>query len=284
MYKRTSQEREGIVHCARCGAPLEGAAFVRNLQETMDELGLRYRELDRDLPAVQAARARAGLPRPREARVLVSDLSNYPIIPPGVSDFRKAGAVPAGDWRAPEPEDVRLVPTHCCYCGVQCGMYLKVDREGRVFGVEPSDHDINKGKLCPKGVTAYQQVNHPDRILHPLVRDARGQDFRRASWDESLDRVASEIQRIQATYGRDAFARVLGLVPRDREHVPDGQVRARGARHEAHRLQRATLHGERRGREQEGVRHGPRREPVAGHARRRGDAVSPARTSPSASP
>jgi len=135
----------------------------------------------------------------------VSDLSNYPIIPPGVSDFRKAGAVPAGDWRAPEPEDVRLVPTHCCYCGVQCGMYLKVDREGRVFGVEPSDHDINKGKLCPKGVTAYQQVNHRDRLLHPLVRDARGQDFRRASWDESLDRVASEIQRIQATYGRDAF-------------------------------------------------------------------------------
>ena len=135
----------------------------------------------------------------------MSDLSHYPIIPPGVSDFREAGAASAGEWRAPEPKDVRLVPTHCCYCGVQCGMYLKVDGNGRVFGVEPSDHDINKGKLCPKGVTAYQQVNHPDRILHPLIRDSRGQDFRRASWDEALDRVASEIQRIQAAYGRDAF-------------------------------------------------------------------------------
>ena len=50
MYKRTSQEREGIVHCARCGAPLEGAAFVRNLQETMDELGLKYRELNETCP------------------------------------------------------------------------------------------------------------------------------------------------------------------------------------------------------------------------------------------
>ena len=50
MYKRTSQEREGIVHCARCGAPLEGAAFVRNLQETMDELGLKYRELIETCP------------------------------------------------------------------------------------------------------------------------------------------------------------------------------------------------------------------------------------------
>ena len=44
MYKRTSQAREGIVSCRRCGAPLEGAAFIRNLQETMDELDLKYRE------------------------------------------------------------------------------------------------------------------------------------------------------------------------------------------------------------------------------------------------
>jgi len=84
-------------------------------------------------------------------------------------------------------------------------MFLKVDAQGKVFGVEPSDHDINKGKLCPKGVTAYQQVNHPDRLLYPLVRDRRGADLRRASWDEALDRVASEITRIQDTYGRDAF-------------------------------------------------------------------------------
>lgn len=50
MFKRTSQDREGVVPCARCGAPLEGAAFVRNLQETMDELGLAYRELVETCP------------------------------------------------------------------------------------------------------------------------------------------------------------------------------------------------------------------------------------------
>lgn len=100
----------------------------------------------------------------------------------------------------------RLVATHCCYCGVQCGMYLKVSRHGAVVGVEPRDHDINKLKLCPKGVTAYQQVNHPDRLTFPLVRDGRGEQLRQASWDEALDRVASEILRIQKAYGRDAFA------------------------------------------------------------------------------
>jgi len=129
----------------------------------------------------------------------------YPVVAPGISEFREAGAEAAASWRAPEPQDVTMVPTHCCYCGVQCGMYLRVDGEGRVFGVEPRDHDINKGKLCPKGVTAYQQVNHPDRILHPLVRDGRGRELRRAGWDEALDRVASEILRIQDAYGRDAL-------------------------------------------------------------------------------
>ena len=128
-----------------------------------------------------------------------------PIVPPGVADFRELGRTPADDWKAAESGLFHLVSTHCCYCGVQCGMDLKVSEDGRVFGLEPNMHDINKGKLCPKGVTAYQQVNHPDRLLYPLVRDGRGSDLRRASWDEALDRVASEIQRIQATYGRDAF-------------------------------------------------------------------------------
>lgn len=50
MFKRTSQASEGIQRCVRCDEPLEGAAFVRNLQETMDEVGLRYRDLVRTCP------------------------------------------------------------------------------------------------------------------------------------------------------------------------------------------------------------------------------------------
>ncbi len=133
-------------------------------------------------------------------------MTTYPIVPPGVGDFREGGAEPALGWETPGPRGSRLVPTHCCFCGVQCGMFLKVDAAGRVFGVEPRDHEINKMKLCPKGVTAYQQVNHPDRLLYPLVRDSRDTPLRRASWEEALDRVASEMTRIQETYGRDAFA------------------------------------------------------------------------------
>ncbi|MEX2552164.1 MAG: molybdopterin oxidoreductase family protein [Actinomycetota bacterium] len=126
-----------------------------------------------------------------------------PILAPGIAGFRKD---PSAGHFVSQHKDERLVATHCCYCGVQCGMYLRVSAEGKVFGVEPRNHDINKLKLCPKGVTAYQQVNHVDRLTAPLIRDSRSEPLREVSWDEALDRVVSEIRRIQKTYGRDAMA------------------------------------------------------------------------------
>src|SRR5579859_1556279 len=109
-------------------------------------------------------------------------------------------------WRSDEAID-RYVPTHCCYCGVQCGMYLKV-AGGKVVGVEPRyDFPVNHGMLCPKGTTAYQTVNHPDRLTHPLVRKGGKQGtLERVSWDEALDFVARRFQGIQAEHGNDAVA------------------------------------------------------------------------------
>ena len=138
----------------------------------------------------------------------MSDSVRYPVVAPGVGDFRgAAGAEPAAHWKATAAGE-RLVPTHCSFCGVQCGMYLRV-MDGRVIGVEPRNHDINKMRLCPKGVVAYQQVHHPDRLLSPLMRDTRDGPLHLVSWEAALDRIVSEIQRIQSSYGRDAFG-VLG--------------------------------------------------------------------------
>jgi len=100
----------------------------------------------------------------------------------------------------------RLVPTQCSFCGVQCGMHLKV-ADGAVIGVEPRDFPHNRGSLCPKGVVAYQQVNHPDRLLHPLVRrGGKGGRLEQASWDEARDYVVGRWQALQAEHGRDAVA------------------------------------------------------------------------------
>jgi assimilatory nitrate reductase catalytic subunit len=115
--------------------------------------------------------------------------------------------VPPGGWSAGEVPD-RIVKTHCCFCGQQCGIQLKV-KDNQVVGFEPwEEFPFNQGKLCPKGVKRYMQGAHPDRLTAPMAR-AEGRGFAPISWDEALDRTAREIRRIQEAHGPDAFA-VLG--------------------------------------------------------------------------
>ena len=116
--------------------------------------------------------------------------------------------IPPGGWQtAGEPD--RLVATHCCFCGQQCGINLKV-KDNKVIGFEPrEDFPFNKGKLCPKGVKRYMQNEHPDRLLHPLKRTDAG--FKPISWDEALSTTVNEIHRIQKTYGKDSFAMLSGV-------------------------------------------------------------------------
>lgn len=110
---------------------------------------------------------------------------------------------PDGGWQADRVID-KVVPTHCPYCGMQCGLNLLVE-ENKVVGVEPRyDFPVNEGRLCPKGVTAYLQTHHPDRLLHPLIK--RNGNFEKASWDEALDLVVSKFKEIQAKSGKDAIA------------------------------------------------------------------------------
>jgi assimilatory nitrate reductase catalytic subunit len=118
---------------------------------------------------------------------------------------------PPGGWDAGIDPD-RTVKTHCCFCGQQCGIKLKV-KDNEVVGFEPwYEFPFNEGKLCPKGVKRYLQGNHPDRLLHPLERDPSSPDgFRTTGWDHALDRVVAEIQRIQAEHGPDAFALLSGV-------------------------------------------------------------------------
>src|SRR5678816_4918668 len=109
---------------------------------------------------------------------------------------------PAGGWNNGEPD--KLVKTHCCFCGVQCGIQLKV-KDNKVTGFEPwEEFPVNQGKLCPKGVKRYLQNDHPDRLTTPLMRTNEG--FRVAGWYEALHTTARKIKEIQATYGKDAFA------------------------------------------------------------------------------
>ena len=116
--------------------------------------------------------------------------------------------VPPFGW-APIGEPDRVVKTHCCFCGQQCGIKLKV-KDNKVVGFDPWDEfPFNQGKLCPKGVKRYMQDEHPDRLTTPLER-VEGKGFRPIAWDEAIDRAAREIRRIQKEHGNDAFALLGG--------------------------------------------------------------------------
>lgn len=105
----------------------------------------------------------------------------------------------------------RLVSTHCCFCGQQCGINLKV-RDNAVVGFEPrEDFPFNEGKLCPKGVKRYLQGMHPDRLLSAFERDdSSPSGFRPMTYERAVERVAAEIDRIQREHGPDAFAVLSG--------------------------------------------------------------------------
>lgn len=105
----------------------------------------------------------------------------------------------------------KVVQTHCCFCGQQCGLQLKV-KDNEVIGFEPwYDFPFNRGKLCPKGVKRYLQGSHPDRLLHAYERDETAPaGFRALPYEQAIARVAGEIERIQSEYGQDSFALLSG--------------------------------------------------------------------------
>ena len=109
--------------------------------------------------------------------------------------------------RLPDKGVMEWKRSTCGYCSTGCSIEVGVDTEGKgVSARGAAGADVNRGKLCLKGIFEYELFHTPGRGDKPLMRDKYFEPFQAASWDQALDRTASEIQRIQQRYGRDAFA------------------------------------------------------------------------------
>ena len=96
---------------------------------------------------------------------------------------------------AVEPEAEKKIPTHCYTCGALCGMTAKV-KDGILTGVSGLNGDPKGGgRLCPKGAAAVKHVYSPYRLKSPLIKE-NGR-FRKATWDEALDKLADGIKSIE---------------------------------------------------------------------------------------
>jgi assimilatory nitrate reductase catalytic subunit len=96
----------------------------------------------------------------------------------------------------------RWVATTCGYCSVGCGMFVGV-RDGRAVSVRGNpDHPVNRGLLCPKGLSEHHTLEAPNRARYPLLKcDGR---FARVSWDEALSTMIARFRDVQDRYGAGA--------------------------------------------------------------------------------
>ncbi|MBM3277605.1 MAG: nitrate reductase [Candidatus Handelsmanbacteria bacterium] len=99
----------------------------------------------------------------------------------------------------------RWVKTTCGYCSVGCGMVVGV-REGKIVSVHgDQDHPVNRGTLCPKGLSEHQTVASPNRAQVPLLRNRSGV-LERVPWEHAYRAMVAGVREVQARHGLESFA------------------------------------------------------------------------------
>jgi formate dehydrogenase major subunit len=112
----------------------------------------------------------------------------------------------------------RKVESVCPYCGVGCQLTYKI-KDDHIVAVEGKNGPANHNRLCVKGRFGFDYVHHVDRLTEPMIRkDGVSKHdididpanpwthFRKASWEEALDRAAEGLKRIRDRDGRYALA------------------------------------------------------------------------------
>jgi anaerobic selenocysteine-containing dehydrogenase len=103
------------------------------------------------------------------------------------------------------------IQTHfrtCNICEASCGIEIKHD-DKQILSIRGDVHDpLSRGHICPKAVALQDFYQDPDRLKTPIRR--KGEEWEAISWDEAFDEITSNLQRIQAQYGKNAVATYLG--------------------------------------------------------------------------
>jgi ferredoxin-nitrate reductase len=82
-----------------------------------------------------------------------------------------------------------IIKSVCGYCGVGCG--IEYDKEKLIGDVS---YPINEGKLCSKGISELISIDTSSRLLRPLYRKNISQEYKTASWDNVVKKIADKIK------------------------------------------------------------------------------------------
>ncbi len=109
--------------------------------------------------------------------------------------------------RLPDKGVVKWEYATCGYCSTGCSIEVGLDAEGRpVASRGVADADVNRGKLCLKGIFEHELFTTAGRGTRPLTRGHWQEPWQATDWDSALDRLHDEIRRVQERHGRDSFA------------------------------------------------------------------------------
>ena len=97
--------------------------------------------------------------------------------------------------------------TTCGYCSTGCSIEIGVNEQGNAVASRGvADADVNRGKLCIKGIFEHELFEAEGRGNNPLIRDHIHDKYKETNWDTALDTMGDKIKAIQAQYGKDSFA------------------------------------------------------------------------------
>ncbi len=117
-------------------------------------------------------------------------------------------------------DDARWIKTHCARMDHGgCGLFVGVMDNTIVKVKGDPDGFLNKGYICPKGIASPDRLTHPKRLRHPLKRKGgRGEGkWQKISWQEALNEIAYNLNRIKEEYGAKGVAFGAGM-PKGLDH------------------------------------------------------------------
>ena len=96
------------------------------------------------------------------------------------------------------------VRSTCGYCGVGCGLYIGVKDGKPVYTKGDPAHPVNKGTLCPKGLSEHEMVQSDNRYTRPMVR--KNGQLVSSTWDDAFKTTSDKFKEIQAKHENGAVA------------------------------------------------------------------------------
>ncbi len=95
------------------------------------------------------------------------------------------------------------IPTTCGYCSVGCGIEVGV-RDGKAVASRAhAAHPVNRGKLCPKGLSEHYILDTENRLKYPLLK--KNGKLERVTWNEALTTLVDRFRGVQNAYGAGAL-------------------------------------------------------------------------------